>query len=97
MASMGSGRSGFRAAREVSELLEELGETPLPPYIHRAAGARDKNRYQTVFAEQRGSAAAPTAGLHFTAEVLEAVPKSRRRDRVCYVACRPRNICAVAS
>lgn len=66
----------FSAARKVSELLEELGETPLPPYIHRAAGAKDKNRYQTIFAEQRGSAAAPTAGLHFTAEVLEECQKA---------------------
>lgn len=62
----------FSAARPLAELLEEIGETPLPPYIHRTPGGGDKTRYQTVFAEQRGSVAAPTAGLHFTPEVLQA-------------------------
>ena len=62
----------FSATRPVPELLEELGETPLPPYIHRVAGAADKDRYQTVFAAERGSVAAPTAGLHFTSEALDA-------------------------
>lgn len=61
----------FFAERRVSELLEELGETPLPPYIHRTPTAADLDRYQTVFAEKRGSIAAPTAGLHFTPEMLE--------------------------
>lgn len=50
--------------------LEEVGHVPLPPYIHRADAERDRGRYQTVYAEQKGSAAAPTAGLHFTPEVL---------------------------
>lgn len=59
------------ADRRISELLEELGETPLPPYIHRAPGAADRERYQTVYARRRGSVAAPTAGLHFTPDVLE--------------------------
>ena len=50
-------------------VLEELGEMPLPPYItHRL---EDKERYQTVYAEHDGSAAAPTAGLHFTPELLQ--------------------------
>ncbi len=62
----------FAAARPVAELLEEIGETPLPPYIHRQAATADRSRYQTVFAEQRGSVAAPTAGLHFTPEILAA-------------------------
>ena len=53
------------------ELLERLGGTPLPPYIHRIPKAHDRERYQTVFAAQRGSVAAPTAGLHFTQEILE--------------------------
>src|SRR6185437_3394899 len=48
-----------------------LGETPLPPYIHRAPMASDRERYQTVFAARRGSVAAPTAGLHFTPGMLE--------------------------
>ena len=55
------------------ELLDQLGEMPLPPYItHRL---QDKNRYQTVYARYEGSAAAPTAGLHFTGELLEQIGK----------------------
>ena len=53
------------------EILDELGEMPLPPYIHEKL--KDKNRYQTVYAKNVGSAAAPTAGLHFTKELLEKV------------------------
>ena len=51
------------------EILDELGEMPLPPYIHEKLS--DKNRYQTVYAKNIGSAAAPTAGLHFTNELLD--------------------------
>ena len=50
------------------EILDELGEMPLPPYITETLD--DQARYQTVFAKERGSAAAPTAGLHFTDEIL---------------------------
>ncbi len=53
------------------EILEKLGEMPLPPYIHEKL--EDKDRYQTVFAQNIGSAAAPTAGLHFTPELLEKI------------------------
>lgn len=53
--------------------LERVGHMPLPPYIHRADSGEDKERYQTVFARERGSVAAPTAGLHFTPETLETV------------------------
>jgi len=52
------------------EALEGVGHVPLPPYIRRADGPRDRERYQTVFARAPGSAAAPTAGLHFTPELL---------------------------
>ena len=52
-------------------VLEELGEMPLPPYIHRKL--EDREMYQTVYAKQEGSAAAPTAGLHFTPEVLRRI------------------------
>ncbi|WP_019554208.1 tRNA preQ1(34) S-adenosylmethionine ribosyltransferase-isomerase QueA [Propionispira raffinosivorans] len=51
------------------EILDRLGETPLPPYIHEELA--DKERYQTVYSKEKGSAAAPTAGLHFTTEMLE--------------------------
>lgn len=55
-------------SRPLDESLERLGHTPLPPYIHEEL--EDEERYQTVFARPPGSAAAPTAGLHFTAELL---------------------------
>jgi len=54
--------------------LDEIGEIPLPPYIARAPEPIDRERYQTVFAAQTGAIAAPTAGLHFTREILERVP-----------------------
>jgi S-adenosylmethionine:tRNA ribosyltransferase-isomerase len=50
--------------------LEVLGEPPIPPYLHRPADARDLERYQTVYAAHDGAIAAPTAGLHFTPEIL---------------------------
>ncbi len=53
------------------EVLDRLGSMPLPPYIHEQLS--DKNRYQTVYAKEEGSAAAPTAGLHFTDEVLDTI------------------------
>ena len=55
------------------EILDELGEMPLPPYIHEKL--KEKNRYQTVYAKNIGSAAAPTAGLHFTSELLDELRK----------------------
>ena len=61
----------FTAERPIPELLETLGETPLPPYIHRKPDPSDSERYQTVFAQRTGSAAAPTAGLHFTPRILD--------------------------
>ena len=54
------------------ERLEEIGSMPLPPYIERPSGDDDKDRYQTVYCREEGSVAAPTAGLHFTEELLEA-------------------------
>lgn len=63
------------------EVLDRLGEMPLPPYItHKLM---DKNRYQTVYAKYEGSAAAPTAGLHFTSELLERVQE--KGVRIAYV------------
>lgn len=65
----------LRFDRPVMPLLETAGEVPLPPYIHRAdpPGPEDAERYQTVFARSPGSAAAPTAGLHFDAPLLAAL------------------------
>ena len=53
-----------------SDILDIFGKTPLPPYIHREADEEDRIRYQTVYAREDGSVAAPTAGLHFTDEIL---------------------------
>ena len=58
---------------DVDELVDALGHVPLPPYIKRADNNEDRARYQTVFARVRGSVAAPTAGLHFTPELLAAL------------------------
>lgn len=63
--------------------LERLGHMPLPPYIHRDDAIADRERYQTVFARERGSVAAPTAGLHFTPQVLDALRE--RGVRIAYV------------
>ncbi len=54
-------------------VIERIGHTPLPPYIHREDVEADRERYQTVYARERGSVAAPTAGLHFTPPMLEAI------------------------
>jgi S-adenosylmethionine:tRNA ribosyltransferase-isomerase len=58
---------------DVDTLIDALGHIPLPPYIRRADTPADRERYQTVFARVRGSVAAPTAGLHFTPELLTAL------------------------
>jgi S-adenosylmethionine:tRNA ribosyltransferase-isomerase len=58
---------------DVDTLIDALGHIPLPPYIKRADTPADRERYQTVFARVRGSVAAPTAGLHFTPELLTAL------------------------
>ena len=63
------------------EILEELGTMPLPPYIHEKLD--DQSRYQTVYAKEVGSAAAPTAGLHFTKDLLEKI--SDKGITVCYI------------
>ncbi|MFN5416590.1 MAG: S-adenosylmethionine:tRNA ribosyltransferase-isomerase [Flavobacteriia bacterium] len=54
-----------------AEILEHVGQIPIPPYLKRESEAMDTNRYQTVYAEQKGSVAAPTAGLHFTNKIFE--------------------------
>ena len=63
----------FTCDGDFMTVLEELGSMPLPPYIERASEEEDKDRYQTVYAKEEGSVAAPTAGLHFTSELLEEI------------------------
>jgi S-adenosylmethionine:tRNA ribosyltransferase-isomerase len=59
----------------VDEAIDEIGHVPLPPYIRRGDEPIDRERYQTVYARERGSVAAPTAGLHLTGEILDALDK----------------------
>ena len=61
----------FEGEESVSDLLEQYGQLPLPPYITHTADAQDDERYQTVFAKEYGAVAAPTAGLHFDEGMLE--------------------------
>jgi S-adenosylmethionine:tRNA ribosyltransferase-isomerase len=73
-----STRDGGRIVRLLTALplrtaLERYGHVPLPPYIRRADDEADRSRYQTVYARQSGSVAAPTAGLHFTEQVLQTI------------------------
>ena len=73
---IGLGEEGIRIFKFIYEgifyeILDELGEMPLPPYIHEKL--KDKDRYQTVYAKNIGSAAAPTAGLHFTKELMNKI------------------------
>jgi S-adenosylmethionine:tRNA ribosyltransferase-isomerase len=65
----------FASSPDFFATLERIGHMPLPPYIHRSDSSEDRSRYQTVFSdiEQKGSAAAPTAGLHFTPEILNKI------------------------
>lgn len=67
------GEVRVRFDRPVLDVLDAQGAMPLPPYLQRAAEPSDKQRYQTVYAEHPGSSAAPTAGLHFTPELLAAL------------------------
>jgi S-adenosylmethionine:tRNA ribosyltransferase-isomerase len=65
----------FAGDKPLDNLIEEIGETPLPPYIKRTEGGSetDKERYQTMFAREKGAIAAPTAGLHFTPAIIQAL------------------------
>jgi S-adenosylmethionine:tRNA ribosyltransferase-isomerase len=74
---LGRGEFGERSVRlhsrdDLFEALDRVGHVPLPPYVRRPDTEMDRERYQTVYARERGSAAAPTAGLHFTPEILNA-------------------------
>jgi S-adenosylmethionine:tRNA ribosyltransferase-isomerase len=63
----------FAPVEDFFAVLDRIGHIPLPHYIHRDDSAEDHERYQTVFARERGSVAAPTAGLHFTPQILDAI------------------------
>ncbi len=60
-----------RSDGDLAQTLDRIGETPLPPYMGRAAEEEDKQRYQTLFAQHTGAVAAPTAGLHFTPRLMD--------------------------
>jgi len=62
--------------QRAGSILDRVGRMPLPPYIKRDAGGEDRQRYQTVYAKNTGSVAAPTAGLHFTPEILSGLEKT---------------------
>lgn len=65
----------WKGEETIYSILEKTAELPLPPYMNRKATNEDKNRYQTVYANEKGSVAAPTAGLHFTEKVLAEIDK----------------------
>ncbi|MBZ5572193.1 MAG: tRNA preQ1(34) S-adenosylmethionine ribosyltransferase-isomerase QueA [Acidobacteriia bacterium] len=69
----GERRIRFSPTTDFFALVERFGHVPLPPYIDREDSPDDRERYQTVYARERGSVAAPTAGLHFTSEILDAL------------------------
>ena len=63
----------FNPVDDFFAILDSIGHTPLPPYIRRDDAAADRERYQTVYSRERGSVAAPTAGLHFTPQILDTL------------------------
>jgi len=71
----GERRIRFQPAQDFFSILDRVGHIPLPPYIGRPDSSDDRERYQTVYAQQRGSVAAPTAGLHFTPAILAELPR----------------------
>jgi len=66
----------FAPVDDFYAVLDRIGHIPLPPYIHREDAVTDRDRYQTVFAHERGSVAAPTAGMHFTPQMLASLEAS---------------------
>jgi S-adenosylmethionine:tRNA ribosyltransferase-isomerase len=76
VAGHGDGRHRLRFSEPVEPHLERLGHVPLPPYIHRPDTPEDRERYQTVYARRPGAIAAPTAGLHFTEEILRRIEEA---------------------
>jgi len=81
--SFGERRIRFQPAADFFASVERLGHVPLPPYIDRPDVPADRERYQTIYARERGSVAAPTAGLHFTETLLEEIRS--RGVHVCFL------------
>ena len=79
-----SGERVLRFNQPIDARLNELGVMPLPPYIH--APLHDPERYQTIYSHTPGSAAAPTAGLHFTPRLLDATARARHSHDLCHAA-----------
>ena len=73
----------FEYEGDFHELLDRIGKIPLPPYIERESDEEDKERYQTVYCKEEGSVAAPTAGLHFTEELIAKL--QQKGIRIAYV------------
>ncbi len=84
---IGMWKVSFECSRPLMDLLDEFGRTPVPPYVHREGTRQeelaDRERYQTIYARHVGSVAAPTAGLHFTGEIFDAL--ERKGVRRCAV------------
>jgi len=77
-------RFRWQGGMPFSEVMEHCGNIPIPPYLNRATEKIDEERYQTCFAKWRGSVAAPTAGLHFTPEVMSRIAgKGITEDTIC--------------
>ncbi len=73
----------IRFSRSIDDILKSIGHMPLPPYIDRLDNESDKRRYQTVYAKREGATASPTAGLHFTEELIEGI--KNKGVKVAYV------------
>ncbi len=86
----------FESGEDVRAVLERKGHMPLPPYIARADDNADRERYQTVYARKPGAVAAPTAGLHFDAALLERLHDKGVQSSLRHAACRCRNLPAGA-
>ncbi len=71
--SLGDGEWRVRPSTRTGQIMDAYGSVPIPPYLRRKSVDADQERYQTVFATERGAVAAPTAGLHFTTEILESL------------------------